>query len=172
MNIDFKQPKYILPIIMLPFLCLLFYGYKSFSKDSPTNSLQGISGIQSQVGKVSATIQNKKIDSKMDASRETYKRANDGYTAIKGIELDVEESSQIKSLYNEEERRLLDSIDNALKNSGLYSSSADASSPVPPVTQMTPKQQSYSQEDEELLKAINQLEGNKTSAQLNKYEDP
>ncbi|MEB2786534.1 conjugative transposon protein TraM [Algoriphagus persicinus] len=172
MKIDFKQPKYILPIIMLPFLCLLFYGYKSFSKESATESLQGVSGIQSQVGKASEQIQNKKIDSKIDASRETYKRANDGYTAIKGLELDVEESSQIKSLYNEEEKRLLDSIDNALKNSGFYSGSANASNTVPPVTQSIPRQQSYSKEDEELLKAINQLEGNKTPAPSNKYEDP
>ncbi len=172
MNIDFKQPKYILPIIMLPFLCLLFYGYRSFSKESATEPLQGISGIQSQIGKVSEKIQNKPIDSKLDASRETYKRANDGYTAIKGLELDLEESSQIKSLYNEEEKRLLDSIDNALKNSGFYSDPANVSNTVPPATQTTPRQQSYSKEDEELLKAINQLEGNKTPTTSNKYEDP
>lgn len=116
MNIDFKQPKYILPVIMLPFLCLLFYGYKSFSKENPTQPVEGLSGIQHQIGRVSEQIQNKGIDSKMDASRETYRRANDGYTAIKGLELEVEESSQIKSLYNKEEKRLLDSIDNALKN--------------------------------------------------------
>ncbi|MEB2774584.1 conjugative transposon protein TraM [Algoriphagus sp. D3-2-R+10] len=172
MNIDFKQPKYILPIIMLPFLCLLFYGYKSFSKESITAPTQGLSGIQFEIGKVSEQIQNKGIDSKMEASRETYKRANDGYTAIKGLELDVEESSQIKSLYNEEEKRLLDSIDNALKNSGFYSATDNVSNPVPPITQTVPSQQVYSKEDEELLKAINQLEGNKTPAPSNKYEDP
>ncbi|WP_339867083.1 conjugative transposon protein TraM [uncultured Algoriphagus sp.] len=172
MNIDFKQPRYILPIIMFPFLCLMFYGYKSFSKESPTAPKQGLSGIQSEIGKASEHIQNKKIDSKMEASRETYKRANDGYTAIKGIELDIEESSQIKSLYNEEEKRLLDSIDNALKNSGFYSDPTNSSNTVPPVTQMTARQQSYSKEDEELLKAINQLEGNKTAEPSNKYEDP
>ena len=152
MNIDFKQPRYILPIIMFPFLCLMFYGYKSFSKESPTAPKQGLSGIQSEIGKASEHIQNKKIDSKMEASRETYKRANDGYTAIKGIELDIEESSQIKSLYNEEEKRLLDSIDNALKNSGFYSDPTNSSNTVPPVTQMTARQQSYSKEDEENCK--------------------
>ena len=125
MKIDFKQPKYILPIIMLPFLCLLFYGYKSFSKDSSDEPVQGLSGIQSEIGKVSEQIQKKPLDSKLDASRETYKRANDGYTAIKGLELEVEESSQIKTLYNEEEKRLLDSIDNALKGAGLYSGKPD-----------------------------------------------
>src|SRR5690606_19352315 len=35
-----------------------------------------------------------------------------------------------------------------------------------------PSQQTFSKEDEELLKAINQLEGNKTPAPSNKYEDP
>ncbi|MBB6326955.1 conjugative transposon TraM protein [Algoriphagus iocasae] len=172
MNIDFKQPKYILPIIMLPFLCLLFYGYKSFSKDSPNQPIQGTSGIQAQIGKVSEKIQNKPIDTKLDASRETYKRKNDGYTAIKGLELDIEESSQIKSLYNEEEKRLLDSIDNALKNSSFYSNPSKSSDPVPPVSQGSSRQKSFSEEDEELLQAINQLEGAKTTSPANKYEDP
>ncbi len=172
MNIDFKQPKYILPIIMLPFLCLLFYGYKSFSKDQPTEEVQGISGIQSQVGTVSEKIQNQPIDSKLDASRETYRRANDGYTAIKGLELEIEESSQIKTLYNEEEKRLLDSIDNALKNSGFSSDQKNGFQAVPPVTSRSSRQQSFSKEDEELLKAIQQLEGNKTQVPAKKYEDP
>lgn len=172
MKIDFKQPKYILPIIMLPFLCLLFYGYKSFSKDGPAEPVQGLSGIQSEIGKVSEQIQKKPLDSKLDASRETYKRANDGYTAIKGLELEVEESSQIKTLYNEEEKRLLDSIDNALKSAGLYSEKPDAGNPIPTVLPQPSRHQSFSREDEELLNAINQLEGKKTEVPANKYEDP
>ncbi|MDP3200831.1 MULTISPECIES: conjugative transposon protein TraM [Algoriphagus] len=172
MKIDFKQPKYILPIIMLPFLCLLFYGYKSFSKDGPAEPVQGLSGIQSEIGKVSEQIQKKPIDSKLDASRETYKRANDGYTAIKGLELEVEESSQIKTLYNEEEKRLLDSIDNALKSAGLYSGKPETGNSIPSVLPQLSRQQSFSKEDEELLNAINQLEGKKTQVPANKYEDP
>lgn len=172
MKIDFKQPKYILPIIMLPFLCLLFYGYKSFSKDSPDEPVQGLSGIQSEIGKVSELIQKKPLDSKLDASRETYKRANDGYTAIKGLELEVEESSQIKTLYNEEEKRLLDSIDNALKSAGLYSGKPDAGNSILSVLPQPSRQQSFSKEDEELLNAINQLEGKKTQVPANRYEDP
>jgi conjugative transposon TraM protein len=172
MKIDFKQPKYILPIIMLPFLCLLFYGYKSFSKDSPDEPVQGLGGIQSKIGKVSEQIQKKPLDSKLHASRETYKRANDGYTAIKGLELEVEESSQIKTLYNEEERRLLDSIDNALKNSGVYSGKASAGNSIPSVIPQNERRQSFSKEDEELLNAINQLEGKKTQVPANRYEDP
>lgn len=172
MKIDFKQPKYILPIIMLPFLCLLFYGYKSFSKDSSDEPVQGLSGIQSEIGKVSEQIQKKPLDSKLDASRETYKRANDGYTAIKGLELEVEESSQIKTLYNEEEKRLLDSIDNALKGAGLYSGKPDTGTSIPSVLNQSSRQQSFSKEDEELLNAINQLEGKKTQVPANRYEDP
>src|SRR5690606_38859345 len=140
MKIDFNKPRYILPIIMLPFFCLMFYGYKSFSKDGPSKLIEGLSGIQHRIGQVSEQVQNKGIDSKIDASRETYRRANDGYTAIKGLELEVEESSQINSLYNEEEKRLLDSIDNALKNAGVYTNTSMDSNPVPAVTQYTPKQ--------------------------------
>lgn len=172
MNIDFKQPKYMLPIIMLPFLCLLFYGYKSFSKEQSTEEVQGISEIQTQIGNVSEKVQKKPIDSKLDASRETYRRANDGYTAIKGLELEIEESYKIKTLYNEEEKRLLDSIDNALKSSGFYSDQKNGYQQVPPITPRTQRQQSFSKEDEELLKAIQQLEGNKSQVPANKYDDP
>lgn len=172
MKIDFKQPKYVLPIILLPFICLLFYGYKSFSKEEANELVQGVTGIQAQVGEASEQIQNKRIETKMGATRETYKRGNDGYTAIKGLELDIDESEQIKSLYNEEEKRLLDSIDNALKNSGFLDNSQSNQVPDPINSYRINSQQTFSKEDEELLNAINQLEGRKAAAPSNKYEDP
>lgn len=172
MKIDFKQPKYVLPIILLPFICLLFYGYKSFSMEDANELVQGVTGIQAQVGEASEQIQNKRIGTKMGATRETYKRGNDGYTAIKGLELDIEESEQIKSLYNEEEKRLLDSIDNALKNSGFLDNSQSNQVPDPINSYRINSQQTFSKEDEELLNAINQLEGRKAATPSNKYEDP
>ncbi len=88
------------------------------------------------------------------------------------MELEVEESSQIKTLYNEEEKRLLDSIDNALKSAGLYSGKPETGNSIPSVLPQLSRQQSFSKEDEELLNAINQLEGKKTQVPANKYEDP
>ncbi len=167
MKIDFKKPKYVLPIILLPFFCLLFYGYKSFSKEVSSLPKDGLSEIQTQVGEASQDIQKKKITSKLDASRETYSRASDGYTAIKGIQLDVEESNEIESLYNEKEKRLLDSIDNALRMSGIPAASASQKLAYYPTNR-----QGMSKEDEAILKAIDQLEGNSAPQVQTEYEDP
>src|SRR5690606_4210367 len=104
-----------------------------------------------------------------------YKRA-DGYTAIENLRLDVDDSVLGESSYNLTERRMLDSIDNALRNS--------LTTQAPP-----PAQSSYSSpessgtrqptafipgEDKALDKAIQQLQGVTQQNEDNKakYEDP
>lgn len=157
MKIDFKKPKYILPLIALPFLFLLNYGLLSFSKDTGITSEEGTAELQESIGDVSEQIQNSRIDDKLNAFRSRYKNA-DGYTAINNLKLDVEEREVIESQYNEEEKRMLDSIDNALKNS-IYQSQTEVLSFTPKQYSKRTVPPSISSEDEELLKAIEQLQG-------------
>lgn len=157
MKIDFKKPKYILPLIALPFLFLLNYGLLSFSKDTGITSEEGTAELQESIGDVSEQIQNSRIDDKLNAFRSRYKNA-DGYTAINNLKLDVEEREVIESQYNEEEKRMLDSIDNALKNS-IYQSQTEVPSFTPKQYSKRTVPPSISSEDEELLKAIEQLQG-------------
>lgn len=157
MKIDFKKPKYILPLIALPFLFLLNYGLLSFSKDTGITSEEGTAELQESIGDVSEQIQNSRIDDKLNAFRSRYKNA-DGYTAINNLKLDVEEREVIESQYNEEEKRMLDSIDNALKIS-IYQSQTEVPSFTPKQYSKRTVPPSISSEDEELLKAIEQLQG-------------
>jgi len=168
MKIDFKKPKYILPLIALPFLFLLNYGLLSFSKDTGITSEEGTAELQENIGNVSEQIQNSRIDDKLNAFRSRYKNA-DGYTAINNLKLDVEEREVIESQYNEEEKRMLDSIDNALKNS-IYQSKTEVPSFTPKQYSNRPIPPSISSEDEELLKAIEQLQGG--HQQSRGYDDP
>lgn len=169
MKIDFKKPKYILPLIALPFLFLLNYGLLSFSKDTGITSEEGTAELQENIGNVSEQIQNSRIDDKLNAFRSRYKNA-DGYTAINNLKLDVEEREVIESQYNEEEKRMLDSIDNALKNS-LYQPKTEANpSFTPRQYNNNPSKLSMSSEDEELLKAIEQLQ--RGNQQSRGYDDP
>lgn len=169
MKIDFKKPKYILPLIALPFLFLLNYGLLSFSKDTGITNEEGTAELQENIGNVSEQIQNSRIDDKLNAFRSRYKNA-DGYTAINNLKLDVEEREVIESQYNEEEKRMLDSIDNALKNS-LYQPKTEANpSFTPRQYNNNPSKPSMSSEDEELLKAIEQLQ--RGNQQSRGYDDP
>lgn len=174
MKIDFKKPKYILPLIALPFLFLLNYGLLTFSKDTGITSEEGTAELQESIGDVSEQIQNSRIDDKLNAFRSRYRNA-DGYTAINNLKLDVEEREVIESQYNEEEKRMLDSIDNALKNS-LYQSKTEVSSFTPKQYSKRTVPPSISSEDEELLKAIEQLQGGHQQGRgyddSPRYDDP
>ncbi|MFD2146297.1 hypothetical protein [Mucilaginibacter antarcticus] len=55
MEINFKQPKYVLPLILLPFLCLFFYAWQSgFSK--PKQAVKETVGLNGSVGQVSTDV--------------------------------------------------------------------------------------------------------------------
>jgi len=74
-----------------------FTAIKIIQQEGPTDPEKGLSGIQSQVGKVSATIKNKKIDSKwMLLGKPTASKW--GYNRRHGNWIDVEESSQIQEV--------------------------------------------------------------------------
>ncbi len=170
MKIDIKQPKYILPLILLPFMLLLNFGMQSFTSEDEIPRDEESENLQESVGEVSDQIRNRGIDGKLDAFRSRYKRA-DGYTAIQNLRIDVEPADEILSQYNEAEKRMLDSIDLAFKNSldqaqistqPALSSSTETRSRISPPTE----------EDELILEALSQLENSKNNREPEKYEDP
>ena len=114
MKINFRQPRYVLPLIALPFLCLFFYVYRTgFAKDE----VPGHEGdpLQGQIADVSDDVKNRALSDKLAAYREQYRRG-DGYTAIGQLQEERAEQYRFDELYNEEEKRRLDSIERALKN--------------------------------------------------------
>ena len=113
MKINFKQPRYVLPLILLPFLCLFFYAWKSsFGKDAPIS--QNANTLQENVADVSDDIKNRGLEDKLDAYRKQF-RDGDGYTAVGGIGEEQVNVQQVPDLYNQREKRMLDSIDREMK---------------------------------------------------------
>lgn len=177
MKIKFKQPKYILPLILLPFMLLLNYGMQSFADKEEVTDMRGTEDLQESVGDVSDQIRNSGIDGKLDAFRSRYKRA-DGYTAIKNLRIEVDADDEVLSRYNEAEKRMLDSIDLALRNSNnnpkpvtapeRYSFSGGTSPPVEPG--YTPGFQT--DEDALVMDALRQLESPRNTREQSRYEDP
>jgi conjugative transposon TraM protein len=113
MKINFKQPKYVLPLLALPFLCLFFYAFHSgFSKPKP--EVKQVAGLNGSVGDVSADVRKKELADKLDAYRNTYKEA-DGVTAVNVIPKEVSSNASFHDNYSNKEKKTLDSIDKAMK---------------------------------------------------------
>ncbi|MFC0513154.1 conjugative transposon protein TraM [Mucilaginibacter angelicae] len=113
MKINFKQPKYVLPLLALPFLFLFFYVWQStFNK--PKQEIKQQAGLNGSVGKVSAGVRKKALADKLDAYRNTYKEA-DGYSAVNIIPKEASGNPGFKDNYTGSEKNTLDSIDRAIK---------------------------------------------------------
>src|SRR5690606_34448974 len=112
MKIKWNKTKYVLPVVILPFLFLLNYGYQSFSGQEEVEEQEAEPGIRS-IGDVSKEVQNKGLAGKLEAFRERYNRATDGQTPIKNLE--TETDGAMDRDYHLEEKLLLDSIDKALQ---------------------------------------------------------
>jgi conjugative transposon TraM protein len=113
MAINFKQPKYVLPLVAFPFLCLFFYVYHSSAAKNKKETKQQI-GINTSVGDVSPNIKKKNLEDKLDAYRNTYKDA-DGYTAVSPIPSAQATDPGFNNSYSDKQKRMLDSINAEMK---------------------------------------------------------
>jgi len=114
MKINFKQPKYVLPLILLPFLCLFFFVYHSgFAKKKQEAKQEA--GINGTVGDVSPEIRKKQLEDKLDAYRNAYKDA-DGYSAVSALPEEKTSNPSYNNNYTDQQKRMLDSINTAMKN--------------------------------------------------------
>lgn len=145
-RIHFNQPRYIIPIILLPFLCLFFFVYKLNTADASPET-KDKSGIQDQIGTASPEVQKSAFDDKLEAFNEQYKES-DGNTAVHPID----------------DNAHLDSIDYLVKQRF-----AEHSPPsFPQLNGATVHQQGLnrlSQQDQELAKALASIQnGSGTSS--------
>ncbi|WP_312340351.1 conjugative transposon protein TraM [Sphingobacterium sp.] len=122
MKLDLKRPKYIIPLIALPFICLFFYVYQSaFSKESAVKDNEP--QLKEQISEVSPEVKNKALTDKLNAYREMYRRG-DGYTAVNQLQEDKVDGFRFDEMYNDKEKRKLDSIRDKLKQESLISVNA------------------------------------------------
>jgi len=114
MKINFKQPKYIFPLIALPFLFLFFWVYtQSSSAEKPELEIQ--EGMQDQIGTASAEVQKKAFDDKLQAYTDQFKEA-DGMTAVNPIDDSGLAPPSSGAAFDTFESSRLDSIDRQMKS--------------------------------------------------------
>ncbi|TKC08025.1 conjugative transposon protein TraM [Pedobacter polaris] len=163
MKINFKKPKYVLPLIFFPFFCLFFYVFNSSAKSKTKK--EDVVGLQENVSEVSDDVKKKDLTNKLDAYRNQYKEA-DGYSAINTIGEEASQNGDYGSKYSDKEKRVLDSIDQVMKakgNSGNIRQSRGDN--YIPYTGDSPNKRAadnrLSQEDKALAQALSNLSGNK-----------
>ncbi|MGZ3943310.1 MAG: conjugative transposon protein TraM [Mucilaginibacter sp.] len=110
MSINFRQPKYTLPLIALPFLCLFFYVWHS-SSGKNKHPVKQQAGLNSAVGDVSPEVKKRSLEDKLAAYQDRYKDA-DGASAVTPIPSEVSANPQTNTM---RQKRQLDSIDSVMK---------------------------------------------------------
>lgn len=82
-KIDFKHPRYMLPLIILPFILILFYVYRN-SNFSKAKGLKDSVQLSADLGEVSPDVSSSSMEDKFQASREKFKKG-DGQTPLSAI---------------------------------------------------------------------------------------
>lgn len=153
MKINFKQPKYVLPLILLPFLCLFFYVWHS-SAEKSKKAVADNKGLNATVADVSPEVRKKSLTDKLDAYRNTYKDA-DGRSAVTLIPTPADKDHKLRDDAGSAGRKL-DSIDQAMK--------VKFSRPA------------YHASDADIARSINQLtahrQGTTRAEAVNREKDP
>jgi conjugative transposon TraM protein len=149
MRINFKQPKYILPLILLPFFCLFFFVWHSgFAKKKTVNKQQA--GFNGTVADVSPDIKKQQLEDKLDAYRNAYKEG-DGMTAVNALPAEKTSNPTYDNTYSDQQKRMLDSINQAMKN--RYSQRYDQQTS----RQLTQRNYPVSPNDRAMAEALNKL---------------
>lgn len=161
MKVNFKQPKYVLPLIAFPFLALGNYLYLDSFKEEPVVVVTE-EGMQSNISEASENVKGAEMSDKLNAYTNTYKNG-DGYTAMSGIEDEEEDLPQYENLYSQTEKARLDSLDEALNR---QISQSQISSYYNVNNGYSPQSRNSNSKDDELLKLLinsqNQTQQNST----------
>lgn len=172
-KINFNQPKYILPVIALPFLCLIFYVFSSWGKNKK-QSKDEIARIKQKTDQINPAIQDpskevkaKSMKDKFEAYTDRFSRQSD-YSAVQSVESnDPTSQGSSKSLYSNLEKDRIDSITNDIKKrqlaesrlrrqgSGSYTSSSE---------ERAGKNSAISETDKRMAAAMTELNHRRTAA--------
>lgn len=116
-SINFKQPKYIIPLIAFPFLLIFFYTYRDFagkkeSKESAEKAVIQGEGerVNHEIPNPSDRVQDEEIQDKFGAFTDKYKRSKDASAVRRLGSKDDQFSTSLESQYTDAELLAIDSI--------------------------------------------------------------
>ncbi|MDC8102644.1 conjugative transposon protein TraM [Chryseobacterium rhizosphaerae] len=124
-KLNVKQPKYILPLIALPFVLMIGYFYTRFAEGSgkDKNKLAESKDISTDFGKVG---ERSEIKGKADAYADFFDRRTDGRTMIDGFGDEQENLETFDDNLSDRQKRHIDSLNYAREKERLNNLSRQA----------------------------------------------
>jgi len=114
-KINLKGPRYILPLICLPFILILFGLYASSSSTAKNQRDTSQSPLKSEIAEVSSEVQSQKLQDKLQAFQDKYTKG-DGYSAVENVADEDPLKAASGPVYSETEKRMLDSIELSIRS--------------------------------------------------------
>lgn len=114
-KINLSSPRYILPLICLPFILILFSVYLKQAKPASTPGEQTGDSLRSDLAGVSQQVLGEKLQDKLQAFEQKY-RKSDGYSAVGALADEQAPSSLAVESYSAREKQMLDSIESSIRS--------------------------------------------------------
>jgi conjugative transposon TraM protein len=154
MKIDFKNPRYVIPLIAIPFLCLFFFVYReSLSKTRTVSTEKDMNG---NLAEISDQVRERGLSNKLEAYKNSYKES-DGYSAIKTVSDDKLPQATMVSSYSDLEKKRLDSIEESIKSRAYLPIQQNRKTFTPSPPARTEIGSSIRPEDREMAKVLASL---------------
>ena len=114
-KIPFDQPRYIVPLIITPFVFIIFHLNRGFFASSAPSEAVSILDQTEEINPdmPSANLDRKDIQSKFNNFKDRFGKRDD-FTAMLGLEDEGLDEEVVESLYSDEEKRLIDSLNAAI----------------------------------------------------------
>jgi len=130
-RINLKSPRYVIPLICLPFIIILFSVLRQREANGPHDPALSADSLRSDIAGVSQQIKGQKLQDKLQAFQDRY-RKGDGNTAVGSLSEEQQAPAMSGAGYSEKEKRMLDSIESSIKS--RYGMDQAAAVPVPKVS--------------------------------------
>jgi hypothetical protein len=105
-KLNLKQPKYVLPLIALPFVLMIGYFYVQFTENSgkDKNKLAESKDISTDFGKVG---ERSEIKGKADAYADFFDKRTDGRTMIDGLVMSMKVLKNLMMIFQSDRKGIL-----------------------------------------------------------------
>jgi len=114
-KINLKNPRYVLPVLCLPFIILLFFIFRAYSAKGDKTQGKEKGGLQSGLSGVSDEVSGQKLQDKLQAFEERYRRS-DAPSALSQLGAEGPLDADPLTDHPLSGQKMLDSIESAIRS--------------------------------------------------------